>query len=177
MLLESIDIQKQAKINSEIDRPSRDLFVYINAYSIDSNFDKAITEAFENNIKISEVFEVKKLEMPLDKVNLRIWNFPISPREPLTFAMESEADKRKGRELDAAYSIDFSALEENGNVKITKKLTPYDKRVYTAIGAIYNAGNTVTSLTQIYYAMGNTSRPSKALLENIYNSIVKMLKA
>ena len=177
MQRESIDVKALSKLSEELERPSRDIFLYLKIYSTECNFRQIIADTFKDIFKISEVFEVKKLEMPLDKVNLRIWNFPISPREPLTFAMESEADKRKGRELDAAYSIDFSALEENGNVKITKKLTPYDKRVYTAIGAIYNAGNTVTSLTQIYYAMGNTSRPSKALLENIYNSIVKMLKA
>lgn len=156
-------------------RPRNDFNDILVKYAKLSGFSDRIHK--KTAFKIEEVFEVSKLEMPLDKVNLHIWNFPISPSEPITFAMEKEIDKRKGRELDAAYSIDFSALEENGNVKNTKKLTPYDKRVYTAIGAIYNAGNTVTSLTQIYYAMGNTSRPSKALLENIYNSIVKMLKA
>lgn len=51
MLLESVDIQKQTEINSEIDRPSRDLFVYLNVYSIDSHFEKAIIEAFKSNVK------------------------------------------------------------------------------------------------------------------------------
>lgn len=156
-------------------RPRNDFNDILVKYAKLSGFSDRIHK--KTAFKIEEVFEVSKLEMPLDKVNRKIWNFPISPSEPLTFAMESKADKRKGRELDAAYSIDFSALEENGNVKITKKLTPFDKRVYAAISAIYNAGNTVISLTQIYFAMGNTSRPPKASLENIYNSIIKMLKA
>lgn len=177
MQLESINPKALSKLNEELERPSRDIFLYLKIYSIDCNFSQIIKDTLKNAFKVEEVFEVSKFEMPLDKINRNIWNFPISPKEALTFAMESKADKRKGRELDAAYSIDFSALEESENIKIAKKLTPFDKRVYSAISAIYNAGNTVTSLTQIYYAMGNTSRPSKAILENIYNSIIKMLKA
>lgn len=156
-------------------RPRNDFNDILVKYAKLSGFSDRIHK--KTAFKIEEVFEVSKLEMPLDKVNRKIWNFPISPSEPLTFAMESKADKRKGRELDAAYSIDFSALEENGNVKITKKLTPFDKRVYAAIGAIYNAGNFVTSLTQIYTAMGNISKPSKDNLEKINNSITKMSRA
>ena len=177
MQLESTNVKALSKLNEELERPTRDIFLYLKIYSKDCNFPQIIEDTLKNTFKVEKVLEVSKFEMPLDKINRTIWNFPISPKEALTFAMESKADRRKGRELDAAYSIDFSALEESENIKITKKLTPFDKRVYAAISAIYNAGNTVTSLTQIYYAMGNTSRPSKALLENIYNSIVKMLKA
>ena len=75
------------------------------------------------------------------------------------------------------YSIDFTALEESEAVRITKKLTPFDKRVYTAIGALFNAGNTVVSLSQIYTAMGNTGRPPKTTLDKINDSITKMLRA
>ena len=177
MQLESTNVKALSKLNEELERPTRDIFLYLKIYSKDCNFPQIIEDTLKNTFKVEKVFEVSKFEMPLDKINRTIWNFPISPKEALTFAMESKADKRKGRELDAAYSIDFSALEESENIKITKKLTPFDKRVYAAISAIYNAGNKVTSLTQIYYAMGNTSRPSKAILENIYNSIIKMLKA
>lgn len=177
MQRESIDVKALSKLNEELERPSRDIFLYLKIYSTDCNFPQIIADTFKGIFKISEVFEVSKLEMPLDKINRNIWKFPISPRAPITFAMENEADERKGREVNLVYSIDFSALEENGNVKITKKLTPFDKRVYAAIGAIYNAGNFVTSLTQIYTAMGNISKPSKDNLEKINNSITKMSRA
>lgn len=177
MKLGRINTKALSKLNEELERPSRDIFLYLKIYSTDCNFPQIIEDALKNTFKVEKVFEVSKFEMPLDKINRTIWNFPISPKEDLTFAMESQADKRKGRELDAAYSIDFSALEESENIKITKKLTPFDKRVYAAISAIYNAGNTVTSLTQIYFAMGNTSRPPKSSIEHIYNSIIKMIKA
>lgn len=175
MISDKVKWEKFLAISREQYKPRNDFNDILVKYAKLSGFSDRIHK--KTAFKIEEVFEVSKIEMPLDKVNLHIWNFPISPKEALTFALESKADKRKGRELDVAYSIDFSALEENGNVKITKKLTPFDKRVYAAISAIYNAGNTVISLTQIYFAMGNTSRPPKASLENIYNSIIKMLKA
>ena len=162
-------------ISSEQNKPHNDLNDLLIKYAKLSGFSDRIHK--KDAFKIEKVFEVSKLEMPLDKLNRTIWNFPISPKEELTFAMESRADRRKGRELDAAYSIDFSALEESENIKITKKLTPFDKRVYAAISAIYNAGNAVASLTQIYFAMGNTSRPPKSSIEHIYNSIIKMIKA
>ena len=74
-------------------------------------------------------------------------------------------------------NIDFDALEDSEAVNISKKLTPFDKRVYMAVAALYNAGNEVFSLTQIYIAMGNTGRPSKADLQKISDSLTKMMKA
>ena len=62
-------------------------------------------------------------------------------------------------------------------MKITKKLTQFDKRVYIAISALFNEGNKVISLTQIHRTMGNEKRPSKEQLEKINNSITKMTGA
>ena len=75
------------------------------------------------------------------------------------------------------YAVDFAALEDNEALNISKKLTPFDKRVYMAVAALYNAGNEVFSLTQIYIAMGNTGRPSKATLQKISDSLTKLMKA
>lgn len=129
---------------------------------------------------IEKVFKTSSIEFPLDKVNKNIWGLSDmipSDGSIITFGMESRTDKRKGREVDLMYSIDFTALEESEAVRITKKLTPFDKRVYTAIGALFNAGNTVISLSQIYTAMGNTGRPPKSTLDKINDSITKMLRA
>ena len=46
-----------------------------------------------------------------------------------------------------------------------------------AISALFNAGNNVITLTQIYYAMGNTGRPAKSDLEKINDAITKMTSA
>lgn len=131
---------------------------------------------------LEDVIKPQSLEFPVDKVNKNIWGLlekPLDKYEQLsfTFAMENKADKKKGTEIDLTYSIDFSALEKAENLKITKKLTPYDKRVYTAISALYNAGNQIISLSQIYSAMGNTSRMNSRDSEKINNALTKMRMA
>ena len=131
------------------------------------------TEALESIIK---PVSPSILELPVDKVNTKIWG-PANDKKKITFAMENAADKKKGREVNIMYNIDFDALEDSEAVNISKKLTPFDKRVYMAVAALYNAGNEVFSLTQIYIAMGNTGRPSKADLQKINDSLTKMMKA
>ena len=86
------------------------------------------------------------------------------------------AEKRGSKkEIDIIYQIDFANLGNDADeVKITKQLTPHDKRVYIAIAALYNAGNEIMSLTQIHYATGHTTRPNADDLERISLSIKKM---
>lgn len=113
------------------------------------------------------------VEYPLDKVNSNIWNLL---QDTTGRQLKLRIDTSKGgseKKINIYYSIDFDEMESSG-VKITKKLMPFDKRVYVAIAALYNAGNKVISLTQIHYAMGNTGRPSQKQLEQINNSITKM---
>ena len=131
------------------------------------------TEALESIIK---PVSPSILELPVDKINNNIWG-PANDKKKITFAMENPADKKKGREVNLVYAVDFAALEDNEALNISKKLTPFDKRVYMAVAALYNAGNEVFSLTQIYIAMGNTGRPSKAALQKISDSLTKLMKA
>ena len=57
------------------------------------------------------------------------------------------------------------------------KTQPFDKRVYIAVSALYNAGNEVITLSQIYYAMGNTGKPSPNQIKKIDDAVTKMYKA
>ena len=118
------------------------------------------------------------VEYPLDKVNLNIWQFVEETSGQLKFAMEAKRGPQNTRkQIDCIYSIDFSALEEEG-VKTTRRLTSFDKRVYIAASALFNAGNDVISLRQIFYAMGQKgSNPTVAQLERINESITKMARA
>lgn len=173
--------EKYSNLSKELYKARNDFLELISKYSKANKFrEKLANGSGKSPINIEKVFKTSSIEFPLDKVNKNIWG--LSDRIPsdgsiITFGMESRADKRKGREVDLMYSIDFTALEESESVRITKKLTPFDKRVYTAIGALYNAGNTVISLSQIYTAMGNTGRPPKTTLDRINDSITKMLRA
>lgn len=128
--------------------------------------------------KIPEIFSIKvsAIEFPLDKLNNNIWR-----REPNQIDGQISLDIEMGKNGEGAYvcySIDFEALEKD--LQISKKLEPYDKRVYMAVNAIYNSREEkveLMSVTQIYNAMGNKGRPAASDIEKINNSITKMSKA
>lgn len=113
------------------------------------------------------------IEYPLDKVNSSIWGLlERDTAGQIMFRAEKVGSKN---EINILYAIDFDALGDD--VKITKRLMPYDKRVYIAVSALFNAGNSIITLTQIYYAMGYTGRPGSKDLERINASVTKMLGA
>lgn len=120
---------------------------------------------------------VKSVEYPIDKVNNNVWNLlSVDTAGQLTFNLDmaSYQDRQKGKQVPLYYSINFSAITD---ITITKQLTPYDKRVYIAIAALYNQGNTVISYSQIYAAMGNKKRPSAKDIDKIDKSVTKMAAA
>ena len=115
--------------------------------------------------------KAEKLLYPLDKPNSKIWN------------MLAEADTsgqmyfRTGKTKDVLvfYSINFDDLDPA--LKISKKLTPYDKRVYIAAAALFNAGNDVVTATQIFREMGNSAPPAPDQIQKIWDSLTKMRSA
>lgn len=135
--------------------------------------ERAAAAAYKADFTITAAKRAEIVDIPLDKVNSTIWGLireTTGRQEKLSLKAERDGDEKP---LNIYYSIDFDDLETAG-VKITKRLTLFDKRVYQAIAALFNAGNTVISLTQIHYAMGNTSRPSDDQREKIDSSITKM---
>lgn len=117
---------------------------------------------------------IKALDLPLDKPNSHIWNMlseTTGGQLKLHFATEKTGSKK---EVSILYSIDFDELK---NAKITKALDPFDKRVYIAVAALYNAGNVLITIPQIYNAMGYDGTPGKFDREKINNSITKMSAA
>ena len=118
----------------------------------------------------------EKIEYPLDKPNSIIWNLlEKDTAGQISFEMATDKDKRKGLALPAYYAINFDDL--GGNMQITKRLLPFDKRVYIAVSALFNAGNNVITLSQIYYAMGYTGNPGTKDLTKINEAITKMTTA
>ena len=113
------------------------------------------------------------IEYPLDKPNSIIWNLlEKDTRGQIAFNMAKYGSRQK---IPVYYAINFDELGEG--VTITKRLLPFDKRVYIAISALFNAGNKIITLSQIYYAMGNTGRPGAGDLTKINESITKMTGA
>lgn len=114
----------------------------------------------------------ESVDYPLDKPNSIIWHLlEKDTRGQISFDMSKYGSKE---ELPAYYAINFDALDD---VRITKRLLPFDKRVYIAVSALFNAGNRVITLTQIYYAMGYTGRPGPRDLQKINDAVSKMTSA
>lgn len=116
------------------------------------------------------------LTYPLDKPNSRIWNLITGADANGQIALEidttSDSNRRKGREAIISYALSFADLEPG--MKITRQTTPFDKRVYIAAAALYNAGNHIVTATQIYKMMGNRGQPNKDDVKKINNSLDKM---
>lgn len=136
-----------------------------------------LQEAIEKVIKIAQAPKVittkaSKIEYPIDKINSEdTWT------KNQTFAASVDVKKRNSKQkqdVEILYAIDFSQLEAKQNISISKELTAYDKRVYIAVAALFNAGNKIMSTPMIYHAMGFTGEPGKSDKEQIYNSIIKM---
>lgn len=113
---------------------------------------------------------LKKITFPLDKVNRNIWAlFEHTTGQQLRIASERMGDDRQ---VNILYSIDFDNLPPW--LTISKKLEPYDKRVYMVVAALFNAGKTIVTYTEIYNNMGYTGRPGKNDLDKIDKAISKM---
>lgn len=115
----------------------------------------------------------QKIDFPVDKVNSKVWKLlEAAPNGQIGIAAEKRDSKKQ---ITILYSINFDALGDN--VSITRKLEPFDKRVYLAVSALYNAGNSIISFSQIYRTMGNTHSPNAHDIEKIADSIAKMAAA
>lgn len=115
------------------------------------------------------------IEYPLDKISGKAWNlFTENTNGQLSIAFDM-LPKKQNLRATAYYSINFDNLGDN--VKITKRLQPFDKRVYIAVSALFNAGNDIITATQVYYAMGNTGKPSTNQIEKIDAALSKMTGA
>lgn len=118
------------------------------------------------------VRKLEKIDFPVDKVNKDIWRLLDAPTGGQLSMARYDVSKRGSKKpVDILYSLDFTKLE---NVSITRKLEPYDKRVYLAIAALYNDGYDVMSVQQIYSAMGYTGRMSATDIKKINTAISKM---
>lgn len=130
-------------------------------------------DAAKEEIPHTAITRAQSVEYPLDKPNSKIWNLLEKDTQgQVAFNMAKYGSKQS---FLAYYAINFDDLSDN--IKITKRLTPTDKRVYIAVSALFNAGNTVITLSQIYYAMGYTGRPGTRDLQQINDAITKMTTA
>ena len=113
---------------------------------------------------------LNRLDFPLDKINRSIW-YLLEADTGGQIGLKAEQMGSK-KQVTILYSIDFENLPPN--ISITKKLEPFDKRIYVAVAALFNSGKTVITYTEIYCNMGYKGRPGASDLDKIDRAISKM---
>jgi len=132
-------------------------------------------DAAKEEIPRAAITRAQSVEYPLDKPNSKIWNLLEKDTQgQVAFNMAKHGSRQT---FLAYYAIDFDALSNDGRITLTKRLLPFDKLVYIAVSALFNAGNNVITLSQIYYTMGYTGRPGLKDLTRINEAITKMTTA
>lgn len=135
-------------------------------------------ERAEQEAERAQLQKADAVEYPMDRPNNNLWNILLKAdangQISLNFDMANAKDKSAHKQVPLAYSINFEALDD---AQIIKRLTMYDKRVYLAVSALFNAGNTIITPAQIYEAMGNTSACGIYDKDKIYASVKKMARA
>ena len=159
--------------------------VILKSLNLEKNFKFVHVEDLEALSTIAEVYteqtngvliprtggrRIKSLDYPIDKPNNKIWNMKEGEGH---YIIDTTRNKAKTK-ATTLYSINFENLT---NAKITKALDPFDKRVYFATAALYNAGNKEVTIPQIYNAMGYDSTLSQYDRKKIDDSITKMASA
>lgn len=137
-----------------------------------------VAQENEQDLPKITVKPTSKLNYPLDKPNSVIWGWDLieeatktNPNGQLKLKIDTS---KKDSKQDAAimYSINFDELPDG--VKINKRLTQYDKRVYIAAATLFNAGNEVITATQVFGMMGNSKKPNVDDLQKVNDSLTKM---
>ena len=116
--------------------------------------------------EISEAI-IKSFFLPRDKINKNVWDMVEDTKGQYQLKVNTAP-------ADLASVISYCAVSFPDDA-ISKKLTPYDKRVYCAIASIYNQQGSVMTLQQIFHCMGGASDLTKASREKLEKSIKKMM--
>lgn len=164
-----------------------------------SLLDKIFKET-EATIRKNEIVEMDSIraikpndfKLPVSKLHNNIFDSlfnengqisgQISFLDPSTFDTENDNNNLVelcvGAQKDAnradrliLYGIDQDELD---GLNISREIDSYDQRVYDAICTLYDCGNKIITITQIYRTMGGKGNPAKSDLQKINNSIVKL---
>ena len=103
--------------------------------------------------------KAERVIYPVDKLNYKIWQ----GLESNTYSVKVE---KQGSREEVLVTL---ALRFHG-----ESLNAFDKRVYLAVCALYDAGNEYMSAGMIYRTMGGNGYPNKKKFESIKQSIIKM---
>ena len=177
-LIESTNITPPKKTdNAAVDAANREAFSPVSLIGADFVTAWEQVSGFKA-VAVPKVpaHRLAKIDFPLDKVNSNVWELLEETEGQLKLKINTTPQRRGKKktpvQVEVLYSLDFSSIENN--VSITRKLEPYDKRVYLSIAAIFNDGYDIMSIQQIYNGMGYTGRMSATDIKKINAAITKM---
>ena len=114
--------------------------------------------------------KLQSVPFPLDKASQLLFR----SLEAGTYSMPVEKSGSNDS-LNTIFTIDFEELE-NSKALTFRPLTPFDKRVYVVIGALWDAGNEYMTIQQIHRAMGGKGSPASYQIKEIDESISKLMR-
>lgn len=121
-----------------------------------------------------ETYRAEKLNTPVDRVNFLAWDNFKETGGQLKFDMRSEQDKNDPKRRDMSISMRYSlSFGDNPNIKTTKELNHYDRRLTQAIDTLITSGKDIMLPSEIFYGMGGTGRIGDTQLKNINDSLTK----
>lgn len=118
--------------------------------------------------------KIVKVEFPIDSVNRDIWDYVEEDQNGQYKFRTSQTNPASLVYVGLKFGA-FGTLDET--VKFSKKLTEFDKMVYTFISSMFNAGNEVVTASGIYKEMseGKKKKPNSTDLKKINDSLSKMI--
>lgn len=148
-----------------LSQPQRKKLLEFMKIDDDDDADKAL-------LPVIAAHKLENLDFPIDKVNNRVWQL-LEEADGQTWNIDVAKNGSK-KTIDVLYCLD---IEDMDDVSITRKLEPYDKRLYIAVDAICHIGYFNMSYQQLYNAMGYEGRAGKADIEKMDASLTKMSSA
>lgn len=129
----------------------------------------------------SKTVRIKTEDFPLDKVNRTVWNLledSIKRNSDGQIELFPISVEKHGAKTPVVvqYAISFDDLEQNHpEITFTKKLTPYEKRIYVAAGSLWSVKQQQPfSYSELYAAAGYTGRLGGNDTDKLSAAITKM---
>ena len=115
----------------------------------------------------TELQKTDDVQYPLDAINHDLWKLLSTPTGKQLSVITGKTPN----------NIVYYQLDFDDNITFSKTLSQYDKRICSAVASLYNAGNKIVTLTQIYkVATGKNNRPNSSQLKKINDALSKMRK-
>lgn len=178
-LIKEID-ELEPYIKEELQKPEyevKTITELLNLYELwelpelpdDSLLNKVLQAARDarNTALLIDPYRADKMLLPTDKVNLFAWDLKETNGQ-------IKFDLARAGTSDSAAALFSLSFDDDPNIKITKEINHFDKRVMSVVGTAFNSGCYFISATGIYYAMGGTGKPSTDMIERINTSLTKL---